>query len=90
MSGGIVLKRIFQLLCSVALIAVLMSGSLTTTAKETESTPSNQVLASVGTSSVNREVTVNRDTEMAALASVMAGLGLILVGCFGLFVLDRS
>lgn len=90
--GGIVLKRILQVFCSVSLIAVLMGGSLNTTARETvsEDAPTTQVLASVSTSGRTTELPVSKDMEMAALTSVLAGLGLILVGCSGLFILERS
>lgn len=86
------MKRVLQAICALALIAVLMGCSFGTAATTKEEVPTTQVLASVNSAPHGSEAPAvdKASAEMAALKSVLAGLGLILVGCSGLFILERS
>lgn len=94
------MKRICTMLFAAVLVVVLMGcGMVINTPAETDS-PSNQVLASVGGSSAKSmqadtasDLLRNRlgmNGDRASLVSVAGGVGLILIGCAGLYLLENT
>lgn len=94
------MKRICTMLFAAVLVVVLMGcGMVVNTPAETDS-PSNQVLASVGGSSAKSmqadtasDLLRNRlgmNGDRASLVSVAGGVGLILIGCAGLYLLENT
>ena len=88
------------MLFAAVLVVVLMGcGMVINTPAETDS-PSNQVLASVGGSSAKSmqantasDLLRNRlgmNGDRASLVSVAGGVGLILIGCAGLYLLENT
>lgn len=94
------MKRICTMLFAAVLVVVLMGCGMAINAPaETDST-SNQVLASVGGSSAKSmqantasDLLRNRlgmNGDRASLVSVAGGVGLILIGCAGLYLLENT
>lgn len=94
------MKRICTMLFAAVLVVVLMGcGMVVNTPAETDS-PSNQVLASVGGSSAKSmqadtasDLLRNRlgmNGDRASLVSVAGGVGLIFIGCAGLYLLENT
>ena len=94
------MKRICTMLFAAVLVVVLMGcGMVINTPAETDS-PSNQVLASVGGSSAKSmqantasDLLRNRlgmNGDRASLVSVAGGVGLILIGWAGLYLLENT
>lgn len=94
------MKRICTMLFAAVLVVVLMGcGMAINTPAETDS-PSSQVLASVGGSSAKNmqadtasDLLRNRlgmNGDRASLVSVAGGVGLILIGCAGLYLLENT
>lgn len=94
------MKRICTMLFAAVLVVVLMGCGMAINAPAETDSPSNQVLASVGGSSAksmqaNTASDLLRDRlgmngDRASLVSVAGGVGLILIGCAGLYLLENT
>lgn len=94
------MKRICTMLFAAVLVVVLMGCSMVINAPAETDSPSNQVLASVGSSSAKSmqantasDLLRNRlgmNGDRASLVSVAGGVGLILIGCAGLYLLENT
>lgn len=94
------MKRICTMLFAAVLVVVLMGCSMVINAPAETDSPSNQVLASVGGSSAKSmqantasDLLRNRlgmNGDRASLVSVAGGVGLILIGCAGLYLLENT
>lgn len=94
------MKRICTMLFAAVLVVVLMGCGMAINAPAETDSPSNQVLASVGGSSAK---SMQADTasdllrgrlgmngDRASLVSVAGGVGLIFIGCAGLYLLENT
>lgn len=94
------MKRICTMLFAAVLVVVLMGCGMAINAPAETGSPSNQVLASVGGSSAKNmqadtasDLLRNRlgmNGDRASLVSVAGGVGLILIGCAGLYLLENT
>lgn len=94
------MKRICTMLFAAVLVVVLMGCGMAINAPAETDSPSNQVLASVGGSSTKSmqantasDLLRNRlgmNGDRASLVSVAGGVGLILIGCAGLYLLENT
>lgn len=94
------MKRICTMLFAAILVVVLMGCGMAINAPAETDSPSNQVLASVGGSSAKSmqadtasDLLRNRlgmNGDRASLVSVAGGVGLILIGCAGLYLLENT
>lgn len=94
------MKRICTMLFAAVLVVVLMGCGMAINAPAETDSPSNQVLASVGGSSAKNmqadaasDLLRNRlgmNGDRASLVSVAGGVGLILIGCAGLYLLENT
>ena len=94
------MKRICTMLFAAVLVVVLMGCGMAINAPAETDSPSNQVLASVGGSSAKSmqantasDLLRNRlgmNGDRASLESVAGGVGLILIGCAGLYLLENT
>ena len=94
------MKRICTMLFAAVLVVVLMGCGMAINAPAETDSPSNQVLASVGGSSAKSmqadtasDLLRNRlgmNGDRASLVSVVGGVGLILIGCAGLYLLENT
>lgn len=94
------MKRICTMLFAAVLVVVLMGCGMAINAPAETDSPSNQVLASVGGSSAKSmqantasDLLRNRlgmNGDRASLVSVAGGVGLILTGCAGLYLLENT
>ena len=94
------MKRICTMLFAAVLVVVLMGCGMVIKAPPETDSPSNQVLASVGGSSAKSmqantasDLLRNRlgmNGDRASLVSVAGGVGLILIGCAGLYLLENT
>ena len=94
------MKRICTMLFAAVLVVVLMGCGMVISAPAETDSPSNQVLASVGGSSAKSmqantasDLLRNRlgmNGDRASLVSVAGGVGLILIGCAGLYLLENT
>ena len=94
------MKRICTMLFAAVLVVVLMGCGMAINAPAETESPSNQVLASVGGSSAKSmqantasDLLRNRlgmNGDRASLVSVAGGVGLILIGCAGLYLLENT
>ena len=94
------MKRICTMLFAAVLVVVLMGCGMAINAPAETDSPSNQVLASVGGSSAKSmqadtasDLLRNRlgmNGDRASLVSVAGGVGLILIGCAGLYLLEST
>lgn len=94
------MKRICTMLFAAVLVVVLMGCGMAINAPAETDSPSNQVLASVGGSSAKSmqantasDLLRNRlgmNGDRASLMSVAGGVGLILIGCAGLYLLENT
>lgn len=94
------MKRICTMLFAALLVVVLMGCGMAINAPAETDSPSNQVLASVGGSSAKNmqadtasDLLRNRlgmNGDRASLVSVAGGVGLILIGCAGLYLLENT
>ena len=94
------MQRICTMLFAAVLVVVLMSCGMVINAPAETDSPSNQVLASVGGSSAKSmqantasDLLRNRlgmNGDRASLVSVAGGVGLILIGCAGLYLLENT
>lgn len=94
------MKRICTILFAAVLVVVLMGCGMVINAPAETDSPSNQVLASVGGSSAKSmqantasDLLRNRlgmNGDRASLVSVAGGVGLILIGCAGLYLLENT
>lgn len=94
------MKRICTMLFAAVLVVVLMGCGMVINAPAEADSPSNQVLASVGGSSAKSmqadtasDLLRNRlgmNGDRASLVSVAGGVGLILIGCAGLYLLENT
>lgn len=94
------MKRICTMLFAAVLVVVLMGCGMAINAPAETDFPSNQVLASVGGSSAKSmqadaasDLLRNRlgmNGDRASLVSVAGGVGLILIGCAGLYLLENT
>ncbi|MCI7542626.1 MAG: hypothetical protein MSB08_06315 [Subdoligranulum sp.] len=94
------MKRICTMLFAAVLVVVLMGCGMAINAPAETDSPSNQVLASVGGSSAKSmqantasDLLRNRlgmNGDRASLVSVAGGVGLILIGCAGLYLLENT
>ena len=94
------MKRICTMLFAAVLVVVLMGCGMAINAPAETDSPSNQVLASVGGSSAKSmqadtasDLLRNRlgmNGDRASLVSVAGGVGLILIGCVGLYLLENT
>lgn len=93
------MKRICTILFAAILVVVLMGCSMSLSAASEQSSPSSQVLASVGkvgdtptensTASVGSLQAIGVKDSFASTFSVAAGVVLIFVGCTGLYLLEK-
>ena len=96
----LLMKRIYTTLFAAVLIVALMCFGMVINAPAETDSPSNQVLASVGGSSAKSmqantasDLLRNRlgmNGDRASLVSVAGGVGLILIGCAGLYLLENT
>ena len=94
------MKRICTMLFAAVLVVVLMGCGMAINAPAETDSPSNQVLASVGGSSAKSmqantasDLLRNRlgmNGDRASLVSVAGGVGLIFIGCAGLYLLENT
>ena len=94
------MKRICTMLFAAVLVVVLMGCGMVIKAPAETDSPSNQVLASVGGSSAKSmqantasDLLRNRlgmNGDRASQVSVAGGVGLILIGCAGLYLLENT
>lgn len=94
------MKRICTMLFAAVLVVVLMGCGMAINAPAETDSPSNQVLASVGGSPAKSmqantasDLLRNRlgmNGDRASLVSVVGGVGLILIGCAGLYLLENT
>ena len=94
------MKRICTMLFAAVLVVVLMGCGMAINAPAETDSPSNQVLASVGGSSAKStqantasDLLRNRlgmNGDRASLVSVAGGVGPILIGCAGLYLLENT
>lgn len=94
------MKRICTMLFAAVLVVVLMGCGMAINAPAETDSPSNQVLASVGGSSAKSMQTdtasdllrnrLGMNGDRASLVSVAGGVGLILIGCAGLYLLENT
>ena len=94
------MKRICTMLFAAVLVVVLMGCGMAINAPAETDSLSNQVLASVGGSSAKSmqantasDLLRNRlgmNGDRASLVSVAGGVGLILIGCAGLYLLENT
>lgn len=88
------------MLFAAVLVVVLMGCGMAINAPAETDSPSSQVLASVGGSSAKNmqadtasDLLRNRlgmNGDRASLVSVAGGVGLILIGCAGLYLLENT
>lgn len=94
------MKRICTMLFAAVLVVVLMGCGMAINAPAETDSPSNQVLASVGGSSAKSMQAdaasdllrdrLGMNGDRASLVSVAGGVGLILIGCAGLYLLENT
>lgn len=94
------MKRICTMLFAAVLVVVLMGCSMSLSAAAAPAVPQSQVLASVGTGSAQPQQGDASSTDIlrarlglngdrASAVSIVGGLGLIAVGCAGLYLLEK-
>lgn len=96
------MKRICTMLFGAVLVCVLMGCGLGLSSPAQASAPQSQVLASVdsGSTSASAQTDVSStdllrarlglNGDRASAVSIVGGVGLILVGCAGLYLLEKT